>query len=165
MVGVTPFWLAARYSEPEIMRVLSAHGADPLFTRDQTTALMIAIAAGDRRGRFGAPLKEREEVERLSLEGVRVAAEAGVDVNAANTSGETPLHAAARFGYTSVVQLLVDRGARLDARNKRGETPLKVAGTGATRRGSASSGANERPTAPTGPNPIADLLRKLGATE
>ena len=30
-VGVRPFWLAARFSQPNVMRLLAEHGADPLF--------------------------------------------------------------------------------------------------------------------------------------
>ena len=30
-VGATPFWLAARFSAPAIMRLLAEHGADPLI--------------------------------------------------------------------------------------------------------------------------------------
>ena len=31
LVGATPFWLAARFNEPDVMRLLVKHGADPLF--------------------------------------------------------------------------------------------------------------------------------------
>ena len=31
LVGATPFWLAARFTEPDVMRLLVKHGADPLF--------------------------------------------------------------------------------------------------------------------------------------
>ena len=31
LVGATPFWLAARFTEPGVMRLLVKHGADPLF--------------------------------------------------------------------------------------------------------------------------------------
>src|SRR5258706_4355853 len=31
LVGATPFWLAARFSQPGVMRLLARHGADPLF--------------------------------------------------------------------------------------------------------------------------------------
>ncbi len=30
LVGATPFWLAARFNEPDVMRLLLKHGADPL---------------------------------------------------------------------------------------------------------------------------------------
>jgi hypothetical protein len=127
--------------------------------------LIIAIASGDRRGRFGAPPTERDDDERRSLEGAQIAAAAGVDINASGATGDTALHAASRLGFNSLVKWLAEQGARLDVKNKRGETPLKVAGTATLRRGSASSGANDRPAAPAGPNPTADLLRSLGATE
>ena len=40
LVGATPFWLAARFTEPDVMRLLVKHGADPLFVHraDYTTA-------------------------------------------------------------------------------------------------------------------------------
>src|SRR5688572_5644034 len=31
LVGATPFWLAARFSQPNVMRLLVKHGADPLI--------------------------------------------------------------------------------------------------------------------------------------
>ena len=31
LVGATPFWLAARFVDPAVMRLLVKHGADPLF--------------------------------------------------------------------------------------------------------------------------------------
>ena len=32
-IGATPFWLAARFTEPDVMRLLVEHGADPLFVQ------------------------------------------------------------------------------------------------------------------------------------
>jgi hypothetical protein len=64
LVGATPFWLAARFAEPAVMRHLVKHGADPLFVHhgervvdgpggsgfqhrtDVTTALMAAVGMG-----------------------------------------------------------------------------------------------------------------------
>src|SRR5260221_2488871 len=60
LVGATPFWLAARFSQPGVMRLLAKNGADPLFVhhsdsvagrgfehrRDVTTALMAAAGMG-----------------------------------------------------------------------------------------------------------------------
>ncbi len=56
LLGATPFFLAAKFAEADIMRLLAAAGADPLFTmKDGTTALMAAAGVGwafqaDRRG-------------------------------------------------------------------------------------------------------------------
>ena len=56
LIGSTPYLLAARFLEPEIMKALAAGGADAKLTmRDGTTALMLATGAGsgnnsNRRG-------------------------------------------------------------------------------------------------------------------
>jgi ankyrin repeat protein len=51
----------------------------------------------------------------------------GADVNAPNTAGETPLHAAAVAGLDSVVEFLVKNGASLTAKTRAGKTPLAMA--------------------------------------
>src|SRR5262249_56310880 len=33
LVGATPFWMAARFNQPNVMRMLAKHGADPLFVQ------------------------------------------------------------------------------------------------------------------------------------
>jgi uncharacterized protein len=122
IVGATPFWLAARFAEPGVMRLLVAKGADPKFVlrneyyvndlndrRTQaTTALMAAIGIGGGRA-WVRPDPARHEA--LILESVKLAIELGVDVNAANTDGRTPLDAARRFTLESVVKFLVEHGA------------------------------------------------------
>jgi hypothetical protein len=56
LIPSTPFLLAARFLEPEIVRALKAGGANPRATmRDGTTAIMLAAGVGasatqDRRG-------------------------------------------------------------------------------------------------------------------
>lgn len=107
LIGATPFWLAARFSEPGIMRLLAEHGADPLFVQhsdevsvnkgfkhktEVTTALMAALGMGGGTA-WVQPTGDREL---LTLEAVKFALDAGVDVNAANTDGRTAL--AAREG-------------------------------------------------------------------
>jgi len=122
LIGATPFWLAARFAEPGVMRLLVAKGADPKFVlrneyyvndlndrRTQaTTALMAAIGIGGGRA-WVRPDPARHEA--LILESVKLAIELGVDVNAANTDGRTALDAARRFTLESVVKFLVDHGA------------------------------------------------------
>jgi uncharacterized protein len=123
LVGATPFWLAARFCEPGIMRLLVQHGADPLFVHQSeyvggegfqqhtevTTALMAAMGMGG--GAAWVP-PDSAERETLTLEAVKLAAALGVDVNAANTDGRTALDAARSLGYASVTQFLVEKGAR-----------------------------------------------------
>jgi len=129
MVGATPVWLAARFSTPAIMRLLIERGADAtvvhrgewmsrsLGSQGQTpeyaatTTLMAALGMGGP-GRVWArgPLT-REGREAEALEAVRLAVEAGVDVNAADVDGRTALDAARRLGFDQVADYLVASGA------------------------------------------------------
>jgi ankyrin repeat protein len=123
LVGATPFWLAARVTAPEAMRLLLKHGADPLFVhrvsyhsadpvepRTQlTTAVMAATGMG---GGVAWVQPDRNEREPLMLDAVTVATEQGVDLNIANTDGRTALDAARALKYERVVQFLVQHGAR-----------------------------------------------------
>jgi ankyrin repeat protein len=123
LVGATPFWLAARFSEPNVMRLLVKHGADPLFVHrneyfvndlndrrtQATTALMAATGMGGGRAWIQP---DRGQREALTLETVKLAVELGVDVNAANTDGRTALDAAKALKIDSVVNFLVEKGAK-----------------------------------------------------
>jgi ankyrin repeat protein len=124
LVGATPFWLAARFSEPSVMRLLMKHGADPLFVHhsDQvadrgfqhrievTTALMAATGMGGGTTAWVQPA--RGEREALTLEAVKLAAELGADVNAVNIDGSTALDGAKALRYESVVKFLTEKGAK-----------------------------------------------------
>jgi ankyrin len=139
LVGATPFWLAARFDEPGVMRLLVKHGADPLFVHrahyalngrggeaferrtEETTALMAAVGMS-RATVWVQP--ERSQRETLTLEAVKLAAELGVDVNAANTDGRTALDAAKALEYDSVVEFLVSKGAKSGA-DKKGSSAAK----------------------------------------
>lgn len=123
LVGATPFWLAARFTQPDAMRLLLKHGADPLFVhrvdyhsddpvepRTQvTTAVMAATGMG---GGVAWVAPDRNEREQLMLDTVTLATEQGVDLNVANTDGRTALDAARALKYERVVTFLVSHGAR-----------------------------------------------------
>ena len=127
--GATPYWLAARFTAPEIMRLLLKHGADPrvvhtghyhaeepIEPRTQvTTAVMAATGMGG--GAAWVP-PDRREREALMLETVTLALEQGVDVNAANTDGRTALDAARALKFERVVTFLVEHGARAGTTGK-----------------------------------------------
>jgi ankyrin len=127
LVGATPFWLAARFNEPGVMRLLAQRGADPLFVHhgdhvvegrggngyehrtETTTALMAATGMGG--GTAWIP-PDRGAREALMLEAVTLAVKFGVDVNAANTNGRTALDAATALKYDSVVKFLGENGGK-----------------------------------------------------
>ena len=131
MIGATPLWIAARFREPAILRLLAEYGADPSHQLGGETVLMAAIQGSSNRGRFGIAPPDRDEEARRTLESVAAALDAGADVDARNGNGDTALHLAASRGLDDVVALLADRGAALDARNGSGQTPLGRA-TGGT---------------------------------
>ncbi|MBY0495513.1 MAG: ankyrin repeat domain-containing protein [Cyanobacteria bacterium] len=123
LVGATPFWLAARFNEPDVMRLLLKHGAngafvhhanyhneDPVEPRTQVTnAVMAAAGMG---GGVGWVQPDRRERETLMLESVKIAAEQGVDLNAYNSDGRTALDAAKALKFESVASFLAERGGR-----------------------------------------------------
>ncbi len=180
LIGSTPYLLAARFLEPEIMRALVAGGADTKATMPNgATPLMLAAGMGsranaDRRGiatiDFG-----KVEPESEVLESVKAAVELGGDVNAANQAGDTALHSAAAQGFDTVVQFLADKGAQLNVKNKRGQTPLAalIAGGAGRGRNAAAAAAVAAGADLTGVDIPRDtphqstvaLLRKLGGTE
>ena len=125
MVGATPFLLAARFADPELMRLLLTLGADPLLPNDDnTTPLMVAAGVG-----VYSP-SEDPGTESEVLEATRLALELGGDVNAVDKNGETAMHGAAYMGANSVVQFLVDKGARIEIWNQQNKsewTPLQIA--------------------------------------
>ena len=124
-IGATPFLLAARTADAELMRLLAELGADPLLpNEDSTTPLMVAAGIGTQ-----SP-GEDPGTEPEVLEAVSVALELGNDLNAVDKNGETVMHGAAYKHVPTVVQFLAEKGARIDVwnqQNKKGWTPLKIA--------------------------------------
>ena len=124
-IGATPFLLAARTADADLMRLLAELGADPrLPNEDDTTPLMVAAGIGTQ-----SP-GEDPGTESEVLEAVNVALELGNDLNAVDKNGETVMHGAAYKHVPSVVRFLAEKGARIDVwnqQNKKGWTPLKIA--------------------------------------
>jgi ankyrin repeat protein len=126
-IGATPLWLASRFSEAGIMRLLVKHGADPLFVHkaeyrvsggptgtlpraESTTTLLAALGMGGGTAFLQSP--DRSQREAQALDAVKLAVELGVDVNAANIDGRTALDAAKALKYESVAAFLEQKGAK-----------------------------------------------------
>ncbi|MGD0438167.1 MAG: ankyrin repeat domain-containing protein [Bryobacteraceae bacterium] len=125
-LGATAFFLAAKNTDVEVMKVLLAAGADATIpSADKTTPLMVAsgLMLWNPGEDGGSLLGQEEEV----LEAVKICVDHGNDPNATNMYGETALHGAAYRGANLVVQYLADHGAKLDAKDERGWTALTVA--------------------------------------
>lgn len=122
LVGASPYWLAARFTAPAIMRLLAKQGADTRVIHDsnyvqgegyqrrqeRTSAVMAALGMGG--GVAWIPL-ERTERDALVLETVTLAVELGADVNVTTTDGRTALDSARAQKYDAVIAFLESRGA------------------------------------------------------
>jgi ankyrin repeat protein len=177
LIGVTPYLLAAKFLEPEMMRVLLAAGADPKLTMpDGTTALMLAAGSGSRtnENRRGINVIDfgRVEPESKVLPAVETAWSANRDAAGFDSKGNTALHAAVTHRYPAVIRFLIDHDADVNARNKAGQTPLALVETpqrptekpaALTSAGAADSGSELADEAAS--RQIADLLRARGGTK
>ena len=125
-LGATPFFLAAKVTDTEAMRVLVDAGADTVTPNaDGTTPLMVAAGLAIwNPGEDGGSLPGQEDEV---LEAVRMCVELGNPIDAVNYRGETALHGAAFRGANNVVEYLVAQGADLDARTDLGYSPLAIA--------------------------------------
>ncbi len=138
LVGASPLWMAARFTEPNIMRLLIQHGADPKFVHhadwvaeqgfgqahrtDTSTIVMAAtgVGGGNLSAWVALPRSEREA---QTLEAVKLAADLGVDLNVASTDGRTALDGAKNLGYQSVISFLTDKGAKPGTGSTTGRGP------------------------------------------
>jgi uncharacterized protein len=124
-LGATPFFLAAKTADAQLMRELAKLGADPLLTNaDNSTPLMAAAGLGTRSP--GEDAGTESEV----VEALQVALDLGADLNAVDKNGETAMHGAAYKNLPGAVQFLAAKGADIEVwnrKNSHGWTPLRIA--------------------------------------
>lgn len=123
--GATPFLMAAKTADLDLMKLLYESGANPtILNEDEVTPLIAAaglgtVAAGEVAG-------TEDEV----LEVVHWLLETGADINAVSTKGETAMHAAAYKNLPEVIEFMAAQGADIEVWNKanqHGWTPLLIA--------------------------------------
>ena len=161
LIGRDAFWMAAKYGEVEIFKILLAEGADP-FSTDGGGVTTLQVAMGNsgssldwRRDRIGNEALDLEDEERRTLELTRLLIDAGVDVNAKDDRGRAAIHHAVLKDFPKVVEYLALRGADIHMPNDRGLTPFALADTEQSIPGTNGL----RGTRPE----VAELLRRLGA--
>lgn len=133
LLGGTPLWLAARFSEAKIMEALIEAGANPKiinhmrypaqrqgenFIRDEgeINLLMAAVGMGNSRLRvsWGTPERRAGQIasrEALALDALTIALAAGADINGKNAEGQSALAFAKQRRYESIVTFLEAAGA------------------------------------------------------
>jgi ankyrin repeat protein len=121
-VGATPFLLAAKAVDVELMELLVQLGADPLLSNeDGTTPLMVAAGVGIWA------VGESPGTNAEALDAVKLMLELGDTVTAVDANGDTALHGAVIRGSEPLVRFLLEQGADLEAVNEKGWAPLTIA--------------------------------------
>ena len=88
------------------MKLLLARNADPkLANRNGINPLMAAAGLGTKE----EDTTGRRKTQADAIEAIKLCLDAGIDVNAVDSRGQTALHGAAFQGYDDVVQFLSRR--------------------------------------------------------
>jgi len=151
--GATPFWRAAYATDVEAMKLLVAHGADPSIptvkpperrrgygsgpTEDPSGlepipaggpgVYAIHAAAGVGYGE-GFAANAHRHVPGGWMPAIRyLVEELGMDVNARDHNGYSPLHHAAARGDNQLIEYLVSQGADVTVVSRRGQTTVDMA--------------------------------------
>ena len=120
-IDATPFLLAAKVVDLELMRLLLDLGADPLLTNeDGTTALLVAAGVSVWPNESAGSNEE-------ALEAVKLMMELGDSVTTVDDNGDSALHGSVMRGGKELTLFLLDQGAALSPVNERGWSPLTIA--------------------------------------
>lgn len=124
--GMTALHHACALGAIEMAETLLKHGADPkICSNDGRNALHHAVSIQ------ALCFNQQSQPGGLTICPLTIPlllASAGIDIEAADSAGETALHIAARNGLVGVIASLLQAGANPNHVNKNGETPLHLAG-------------------------------------
>jgi len=117
-IGTTPLLRAAKALDAPAAKLLVQHGAKLDIPNNRgITPVMAAAGLGstdaDTRGYYTT-----DDTPQRSVDTLRILLDAGADVNSRGPRAQTPLHAAAFWGWNAAVEFLVERGADLYAKSR-----------------------------------------------
>src|SRR5262249_11430067 len=110
-------------------RALSAALVITILTTPVLIGPRPAARGEDKPAPKALPAELAKAIRDGDLKTVRAQLDAGVDVNARDADGNTPLLLAAVYAGPECVELLLKKGADVNAANKAGATPLMRAAT------------------------------------
>ena len=120
MAGQTPLNFAIDEGMDEIADLLRKHGGK--------TGKELKADSGKTGDEIKTPtISIWKDAEKGDIEAVKLHLDNGVDVNAKDNIGWTPLHFATVLDHKEIVELLIATGADVNAKNKEGRTPLNWA--------------------------------------
>jgi ankyrin repeat protein len=130
--GVSPIHLAAEENSIEIIKILIDKGADINLESLGDNYLPLDYASDEKvksfiienGGKSGAELSINTAASLGNTEAVKNHLSTGVDVNAQDDNGLTPLFNAAYMEHGEIVELLIGKGANVNAKSKHGDTAL-----------------------------------------
>jgi ankyrin repeat protein len=136
--GETPLHVACASGQLEIVQCLVRYGAAPDETNNnQATALHLACCIGDfqiTRSLIeqGTNMTAKDKDSDITLHCrphklVEQFPQVGIDINARNASGQTPLYLASGYGNIEVARYLIKHGADLNCCDEGGGTTLHIA--------------------------------------
>ncbi|MCM1322524.1 MAG: ankyrin repeat domain-containing protein [Bacteroides sp.] len=100
-----------------------------MFSSVKTAAAALALFSQLTLSCVSVP--QEKTIQQMILEGhgneAKDLFDIKVDINAADSEGNTPLHAAAQINDADLITFLIYRGANTEVRNNEGDTPLHVA--------------------------------------
>ena len=141
VTGTTPLLRAAKTFDTAAIELLIDHDANVDLPNDGgITPVMAAAGLGsvecDPRGYGpGIPHYMAPETEQKSIAALKLLLDAGADIDArtlsgragARSAGRTALFGAAFWGWSDVVDYLVEHGAKIDVAERGGLTPVDAA--------------------------------------
>ncbi|MBC7785610.1 MAG: ankyrin repeat domain-containing protein [Burkholderiales bacterium] len=109
LAGSTPLFAAARSGAPDVVRLLLSHGAKATQKGKYNDTPLHTLSGGLEDRNSLTPEKEKEALDRMR-EVISILVKEGVDINATDQRGRTPVGAAKDNGCPRIIPLLTAAG-------------------------------------------------------